>query len=77
MPTYQLLFGSHDWAESDDRPKPYPVSMPPRTEKLSVRLPRALKARLEEAAERDGLTPEAWAERVLSSNVGPNGATAG
>ena len=76
MPTYQLLFGSHDWPENDDRPRPYPVSMPPRTEKLSVRLPRALKARLEEAAERDGLTPEAWVERVVASNVRPTGASA-
>ena len=76
MATYQLLFGSHDWSESDDRPKPYPVSMPPRTEKLSVRLPRALKARLEDAAAREGVSPETWAAQVLGQSVPPDGASA-
>ena len=75
MATYQLLFGSVDWPDPDVRPK-NPVPTPAPTEKLSVRLPRALKAHLEEAAEREGLSPEAWAEKVLARSIRPNGATA-
>ena len=76
MATYQLLFGSVDWPDPDERPKKNPVPSPAPTEKLSVRLPRALKAHLEEAAEREGLTAEAWAEKVLARSIRPNGAAA-
>ncbi len=77
MATYQLLFGSVDWPDPDERPQPKnPVPAPERTEKLSVRLPRALKGHVEEAAAREGISPEAWAARVLASTVRPNGAVA-
>jgi hypothetical protein len=76
MATYQLLFGSVSWPEPDERPTKNPLPVPVPTEKLSVRLPRGVKAHLEEAAEREGITAEAWAERVLARNVRPNGATA-
>jgi predicted HicB family RNase H-like nuclease len=76
MAMYQLLFGSVDWPEPDERPKNAVVPTPERTEKLSVRVPRALKGYLEEAAEREGLSAEAWAAQVLARSVRPNGATA-
>jgi hypothetical protein len=76
MATYQLLFGSYTWPETDDRPEKNLVTTPPRTEKLSVRLPQALKADVEEAAEREGITPAMWAEKVLARSIRPNGATA-
>ncbi len=69
MAIHQLLFGSYDWPERDERPKKYPVGMPPRIEKLTVRLPRGLKEHVEEAAERDGISAEAWAAEVLARNV--------
>ena len=76
MATHQLLFGRYDWPDDgDDRPR-NPVPAPPRTEKLSVRLPRTLKAHVEEAAAREGVTPDAWAEKVLARSIRPNGATA-
>jgi predicted HicB family RNase H-like nuclease len=76
MATHRLLFGAYVWPERDERPEKNPVPAPPRTEKLSVRLPRALKSRVDEAAQREGVTPEAWAQMVLERSIGRNGATA-
>lgn len=77
MATYQLLFGSHEWPTADDRPaRRAAAPAPERTEKLNVRLPRALKRYVEEAASREGLTAEAWAEQVLSRSIRANGAGA-
>ncbi len=76
MATYRLLFGSHEWPDPDERPKKNLVPSVARTERLNVRLPRGLKGHVEEAAAREGVTPEAWAENVLSRSIRPNGATA-
>ena len=75
MATYQLLFGRYDWRESGDGPNE-PLPAPARTEKLNVRLPWGLKDDVEEAAARDGLTPEAWAEKVLARSIRSDVATA-
>jgi predicted HicB family RNase H-like nuclease len=76
MAVYQLLFGSVEWPEPDERPKNRVIPAPERTEKLNVRLPRALKGYLEEAAEREGVSAETWAAQVLARSVRPNGASA-
>ncbi len=76
MAIYQLLFGSVEWPEPDERPKKSIVPAPQRTEKLSVRLPRALKGHLEDAAAREGVSAEAWAAQVLARSVRANGAGA-
>lgn len=77
MATYQLLFGSYDWPDPDERPSRLePAPAPEPVAKLSVRLPRALKGHVEAAAARSGLTPEAWAAEVLAQSIRPNGATA-
>ena len=77
MATYQLLFGSYDWPEPDERPKRLvAVPDPEPVEKLSVRLPRALKGHVEAAAARSGLTPEVWVAEVLAQSIRPNGLTA-
>ncbi len=77
MATYQLLFGSYEWPDPDEsRSKKNLVPRPEPAEKLNVRLPRALKGHVEEAAAREGISPEAWAEKVLARSVRPNGATA-
>ena len=77
MATYQLLFGSYDWPNPDEQPKRLAlVPEPQPVEKLSVRLPRALKGHVEAAAARRGLTPEVWAAEVLAQSIRPNGAPA-
>ncbi len=76
MATHRLLFGSYSWPDHDERPEKHAVPVAPRTEKLSIRLPRTLKSRVEEAAGREGVTPEVWAEKVLLRSIGRTGATA-
>jgi predicted HicB family RNase H-like nuclease len=49
------------------------VEPPPaeRTERLSLRLPSALKKRVEASAALEGVSPNAWVERALSRSVDP------
>ena len=47
------------------------------TARITLRLPDALKVRVEEAAGRDGLSVNAWLVRTLSSALGERPASAG
>lgn len=76
MAIYQLLFGAVEWPEPDEHPRKNIVPVPQRTEKLNVRLPRALKGHLEEVAAREGVSAETWVVQVLSRSVRANGAAA-
>ncbi len=56
MPTYSLLFGhAHD----------EPIR-PRRADRLTLRLPAALRGRIESSAARDGLSADEWATIALA-----------
>ncbi|MER5638906.1 toxin-antitoxin system HicB family antitoxin [Kitasatospora sp. NPDC002227] len=52
-------------------PAPAPVEDADATARINLRLPAPLKARVEEAASREGLSVNAWLVRALSAAVEP------
>ncbi len=74
MARYALPFGYIDWPEPDGRPplahtladaEIEPVS------RLTLRLPKSLKRRVEASAALEGVPAETWIVRALSRSVDP------
>jgi predicted HicB family RNase H-like nuclease len=65
MATYSLLFGHAEWpadagADASEPARPrYP-------ERITLRLPAALRRRIESSAARDGLAADEWVSVVLA-----------
>ncbi|YCK37133.1 toxin-antitoxin system HicB family antitoxin [Actinomadura sp. ATCC 39365] len=81
---------AHSFPEQDEPPAsagpgdrpPAPPTPPPApeadeggTSRISLRVPEALKPRIEEAAARDGLSVNAWLVRAVSAALDPGDAT--
>ena len=74
MARYALPFGYVDWPEPDDRPRfahtledaeVEPVS------RVTLRLPAALRRRVEASAALEGVPADAWIVRSLTRSVDP------
>lgn len=65
MATYSLLFGHADWPADGEAQRPEPGPRRP-AERLTLRLPAALRRRIESSAARDGLSADEWASLVLA-----------
>jgi hypothetical protein len=75
MARYALPFGYVDWPDPDERPSaPSPAfdshDLEP-TARVTLRLPTALKRRVEASAALEGVPPDAWITRTLSRSVDP------
>jgi HicB family len=64
---YTQLFTRVDWPTPPRHPVPRPVP----TARLSLRVPKALKRRVEASAELEGVAPNEWVVRALSRSVDP------
>ena len=73
MALYPLLFGhAHGPSEPKRRrPSLAPERDAPPSEPLTVRVPAALKGRVEASAALEGLPPDVWIVRALSRSVDP------
>ena len=73
MAIYSLLFGHVDWPDAEDTPnrRLRVHSDDLATTRLTLRVPEALKGRLEESAALAGVPPEAWIVTALSRSVDP------
>jgi hypothetical protein len=74
MAIYSLLFGHVEWPEP--RPPRDPLATLDlreigREERLSVKVPDALKRRVEASAALEGVPAETWIVRALSRSVDP------
>jgi len=75
MAIYQLLYGCVHVPDDPDRgrrePHPRPEPEDDRPARLTVRVPAALKTRVEASAALEGLPPAEWVTRALSNSVDP------
>lgn len=72
MAMYTLLFGHAEWPTEEPRRRNVSlVDEREAPERLSVKVPPALKRRVEASAELDGVSPNAWIVRALSRSVDP------
>jgi predicted HicB family RNase H-like nuclease len=65
MATYSLLFGHAEWP-SDAGSEPREPARPRYPERITLRLPAALRRRVERSAARDGLSADEWVSLVLA-----------
>ena len=75
MAIYPLLFGHFDWPDGPTTRHRAAVDRDGRatlgSARVSVRVPAALKSRVEASAALEGLTPDAWIVRTLARGVDP------
>ena len=74
MARYALPFGYVDWPDPDDRPHVAHTIADAELEPVSrvtLRLPAALKRRVEASAALEGVPADAWIVRSLSRSVDP------
>jgi hypothetical protein len=75
MARYALPFGYVDWPDPDDRHAPTRPSLADAevepTTRLTVRIPRTLRRRVEESAALEGVPADAWILRSLRRSIDP------
>ena len=73
MAVYPLLFGRVHVPDDVDRRRPLPRLEPEdeRPARLTVRVPAALKARVEASAALEGVPATEWVARALARSVDP------
>lgn len=74
MAVYSLLFGHVEWPEEPTKNLVPRATLPAEFERdarLTLRVPAALKHRLEESADLAGVSREAFVERALARSVDP------
>lgn len=65
MATYSLLFGHAEWRAGTGS-EPVEPPRPRYAERVTLRLPTALRRRIERSAARDGLAADEWVAAVLA-----------
>lgn len=74
MAIYSLLFGHVEWPDEKAPCDPIAtldLSELERKKRLSVRVPAALKRRIEESAALEGVPADAWVATALSRSIDP------